>query len=70
MTLETSGRSRQALPYGVQHETRRRARDAFSDVELLELTFSVSIWNALSRFHRVMDFEVDMPEGLGLVHVD
>ncbi len=70
MTLETSQRSRQALPYGVRHETRRRARDAFSDVELLELTFSISIWNALSRFHIVMDFEVDMPEGLGLVHVD
>jgi hypothetical protein len=22
---------------------------------------SVSLWNALARFHRVMDFELDMP---------
>jgi alkylhydroperoxidase family enzyme len=27
----------------------------------VELTMSVSVWNALTRFHRVMQFELDMP---------
>ncbi|MDH6207103.1 alkylhydroperoxidase family enzyme [Aurantimicrobium minutum] len=34
----------------------------FSDQEILELTMSISVWNALARFHRVMGFELDMPE--------
>lgn len=34
----------------------------FSDEEILELTMSIAIWNALARFHRVMGFELDMPE--------
>lgn len=37
-------------------------KDHFNDVEILELTMSISMWNALSRFHRVMGFELDMPE--------
>lgn len=50
------------LPYGVADELRERARSQFNELELLELTFSISVWNALSRFHRVMGFELDMPE--------
>ena len=34
----------------------------FSPRDLVELTMSISMWNALSRFHRVMSFELDMPE--------
>lgn len=34
----------------------------FSDSEILELTMSIAVWNALARFHRVMGFELDMPE--------
>lgn len=49
------------LPYGVHPEVRDRARAEFDDVELLELTMSISVWNALARFHRVMGFELDMP---------
>lgn len=49
------------LPYGVHPEVRDRARAEFDDVELLELTMSISVWNALTRFHRVMGFELDMP---------
>jgi alkylhydroperoxidase family enzyme len=33
----------------------------FTDAQLVELTMNVSVWNALSRFHRVMGFELDMP---------
>lgn len=36
-------------------------KEHFSDEEIVELTMSISIWNALSRFHRVMGFELDMP---------
>jgi alkylhydroperoxidase family enzyme len=33
----------------------------FSDSELTEYIMSISAWNALARFHRVMNFEMDMP---------
>ena len=49
------------LPYGVDPELRARVSAQFSAVEILELTFSISVWNALTRFHRVMGFELDMP---------
>lgn len=62
MTLLPPQQEYSALPYGVTAELRERAQAEFSDVELLELTFSISVWNALARFHRVMGFELDMPE--------
>lgn len=33
----------------------------FSDEELVELLMSISMWNGLARFHRVMEFDLDMP---------
>jgi AhpD family alkylhydroperoxidase len=36
--------------------------DALTDAQRVELAMSVSVWNALARFHRVMGFELDMPE--------
>jgi AhpD family alkylhydroperoxidase len=33
----------------------------YSEDQIVELTLSISVWNALSRFHRVMQFELDMP---------
>ena len=38
-----------------------RVRASFSEAEIVELTANISLWNALSRFHRVMGFELDMP---------
>lgn len=38
------------------------AHRAFEPDELVELVMCISVWNALSRFHRVMAFELDMPE--------
>lgn len=46
---------------GVEADLLRRVRDAFTDPQIVELTASICLWNALSRFHRVMDFELDMP---------
>jgi len=48
-------------PQGVKAETLQRLKAHFSDAEISELALSVSLWNALARFHRVMDFELDMP---------
>ncbi len=48
-------------PQGVRPATLVRLKQLFSDAEITELALSVSLWNALARFHRVMDFELDMP---------
>lgn len=41
----------------------KTARKLFTPEQLVELTMSISIWNALSRFHRVMGLPLDMPAG-------
>ncbi len=61
LTLLPPQASYAELPYGVHPEARDRAQAEFDDVELLELIMSISVWNALARFHRVMGFELDMP---------
>jgi AhpD family alkylhydroperoxidase len=38
-----------------------KLKSALHDEELVELTLSISLWNGLARFHRVMGFELDMP---------
>jgi alkylhydroperoxidase family enzyme len=48
-------------PQVISPELQERLTAHFSDTELLELSMSISIWNALSRFHRVMGFDLDMP---------
>ncbi|MFI6357246.1 carboxymuconolactone decarboxylase family protein [Streptomyces sp. NPDC050743] len=39
----------------------------FTEPQIVELTMSISMWNALSRFHRLMQFELDMPAPPGPV---
>ena len=48
-------------PQGVRAETLQQVKEHYSDAEIAELALSVSLWNALTRFHRVMDLELDMP---------
>jgi alkylhydroperoxidase family enzyme len=48
-------------PQVISPALQERLTTHFSDTELLELSMSVSMWNALSRFHRVMGFDLDMP---------
>lgn len=38
-----------------------RLQGTLTEPQLVELTMSIAVWNALSRFHRVMGFELDMP---------
>ncbi|MGW3870653.1 carboxymuconolactone decarboxylase family protein [Streptomyces sp. NPDC005055] len=47
---------------GVSATVRDDVQRAFDAAELVELVMCISMWNALSRFHRVMAFELDMPE--------
>lgn len=48
-------------PLGVTAETMQRLRNHFSEREIVELTMSVGLWNLLTRFLRVMGFDLDMP---------
>jgi AhpD family alkylhydroperoxidase len=49
-------------PLVVDQATLDELASALTDAQRVELTMSVSVWNALARFHRVMGFELDMPE--------
>lgn len=46
---------------GISDLVREAARVAFTPAELVELTMGVGLWNALTRFHRVMEFDLDLP---------
>ena len=50
------------VPQAVDPSLLERLSADFTDAQLVELTMSVSVWNALARFHRVMGFDLDMPE--------
>ena len=62
VTLAPPATSRARSVTGLSEDLLGRAKELFSDRELVELFMSVSVWNALSRFHRVMDFNLDMPQ--------
>ena len=54
--------TREQSPTGISEQLREAAKELFERRELVELTMSISVWIALSRFHRVMEFDLDMPE--------
>ena len=49
-------------PQAVSVQTLSQLKEYFSDAEIVELALTVGVWNWLSRFHRVMDFDLDMPK--------
>ena len=49
------------VPAGVDEALLARVREAFSEPEIVELTATICLWNALTRFHRVMGLPLDMP---------
>lgn len=61
MTLSPSGAGYQASPQAVDEHTLQRCKAIFDDAQLAELTLSISLWNALARFHRVLGLDLDMP---------
>lgn len=48
-------------PQAIDPALRAELVDAFDEPQLVELTASIALWNALTRFHRVMDLPLDMP---------
>lgn len=48
-------------PQAVDPQLLAELRATFSEPQLVELTANIALWNALARFHRVMDFPLDMP---------
>lgn len=61
MTCDIANTSVADESTGVSDDTLARAKAIFSPDQLVELLMSISVWNGLSRFHRVMGFELDMP---------
>jgi len=58
-----------AEPGVLEPETLAALRSHFDDEQIVELVMSISIWNGLARFHRTMQFTLDMPpapEGVDL----
>jgi AhpD family alkylhydroperoxidase len=47
---------------GIDETLRERVKDAFEPEQLVELLMSISVWNAIARFHRVLDLDLDLPE--------
>jgi alkylhydroperoxidase family enzyme len=50
------------MPQAATPEVLASVKEHFTDVEILELAMTIAMWNALARFHRVMDFDLDMPD--------
>lgn len=48
-------------PQAVDRELLAALAEAFDEPQLVELTATIALWNALTRFHRVMDLPLDMP---------
>jgi AhpD family alkylhydroperoxidase len=47
---------------GIDETLRQRVKEAFEPEQLVELLMSISLWNAISRFHRVLDLDLDLPD--------
>jgi AhpD family alkylhydroperoxidase len=62
LTVDISATGRDQSVTGVDPELLARVKDAFEPRELVEFVMSVGLWNALTRFHRVMDFDLDLGE--------
>ncbi|MFF3877547.1 carboxymuconolactone decarboxylase family protein [Streptomyces sp. NPDC001978] len=52
---------------GVSASVRDDVQRVFDAAQRVELVMCISIWNALSRFHRVMALDLDMPAPPALV---
>lgn len=45
----------------VSSEVLIAVKQHFTDAQISELTVTIGLWNALNRFHRVLDLDLDMP---------
>jgi AhpD family alkylhydroperoxidase len=61
LTLAPAVTSPLDAPQAVSDATLARVAASYDDAARTELALSCSLWNALSRFHRVMGLALDMP---------
>lgn len=61
LTTDVAEVTRDASAQGVSAATIARVQALFDDAELAELALTTSLWNALTRLHRVLDLELDLP---------
>jgi AhpD family alkylhydroperoxidase len=61
LTVGLPASSVASVPQGVSEQTLARVAASFDDAQRAELALTCSLWNALTRFHRVMGLELDMP---------
>lgn len=48
-------------PQAVDRDLLAALAESFGEPQIVELTATIALWNALTRFHRVMDLPLDMP---------
>jgi len=61
LTLNPPDTPYAANPQAVDPDLLTALTEAFDEPQLVELTATIAIWNALTRFHRVMGLPLDMP---------
>jgi alkylhydroperoxidase family enzyme len=61
LTLNPALKTYGELPQAVDASVLSLLKETFDDEEIVELAMTVSMWNSIARFHRVMDFDLDMP---------
>jgi AhpD family alkylhydroperoxidase len=62
LTLAPPSVSVAEAPQAVTARTLDRVTAVYDDRQRAELALCVSLWNALTRFHRVLALDLDMPE--------
>jgi alkylhydroperoxidase family enzyme len=62
LTLNSTSVDYEVLPQAVEANVLSEVKRLFTDEEIVDLAMTVSVWNSISRFHRVMNFELDMPK--------
>lgn len=62
LTLAPATTPPSQAPQAVGRATLERMKASFIDPEIAEIALSVSLWNALSRFHRVLALPMDMDD--------
>jgi AhpD family alkylhydroperoxidase len=62
VTLDVPSITASASATGVDETLRERVKEAFEPEQLVELLMSISLWNAIARFHRVLDLDPDLPD--------
>jgi AhpD family alkylhydroperoxidase len=61
LTLAPPATPHDVNPQAVDRDLLAALRKTFDEPQLVELAANVALWNALTRFHRVMDLPLDMP---------